>query len=229
MNWLYLALDLGSIAVPLAFSFDKRIAFYRNWKYLFPALFIMAFIFLVWDAWFTAEGIWEFNSNYVLGIDIGNMPFEEYLFFIFIPYACVFTHEALKFYIPETKIDRHGRPIANWLIILFTGIAVVYHDRLYTLVTFSSLAVALAICNYVLKFKGLGRFFFSYLVTVIPFLLVNGFLTAMPVLIYNNDENSGIRIGTIPLEDFFYWMLLYLGGVVIFELLKHKHQPQKQV
>jgi lycopene cyclase domain-containing protein len=52
--------------------------------------------------------------------------------------------------------------------------------------------------------------------------LVNGFLTAIPVVLYNNAENMGIRIYTIPFEDAFYGMLLFLLNVVIYEKLRSK-------
>lgn len=222
MNWLYLALNLGSLAIPLAFSFEPKVAFYKKWKFLWPAIVIMAAIFLIWDAWFTAEGIWEFNHHYVLGIDIVNMPFEEWMFFICIPYACVFTHEALKHYIPTTWFDNKGQKITLPLamICLFTGLT--HYDHLYTAVTFIPLGILLLFLHFGHKPDFTGRFFFTYLITVIPFLLVNGFLTAMPVLIYNDNENLGIRVGTIPLDDFFYWMLLFLGNITIYEYLKNR-------
>jgi lycopene cyclase domain-containing protein len=223
LNWLYLALNLGSLAIPLAFSFEPKVAFHKKWKYLWPSLVIMAVIFLVWDAWFTAEGIWEFNHDYVLGFDIGNMPFEEYMFFICIPYACVFTHEALKHYIPATWFDNKGQLITLPLSLICIFTALTHFDNLYTLVTFLSLGVLLFVIHFKLKPPFIGRFFFTYLVTVIPFILVNGFLTAMPVLIYNDNENLGIRVGTIPLDDFFYWMLLFLGNITIYEYLKNRN------
>ena len=62
----------------------------------------------------------------------------------------------------------------------------------------------------------------SYAVMLIPFLIVNGFLTAIPVVLYNDAENLGIRIYTIPFEDVFYGMLLILLNVITYELLKNK-------
>jgi lycopene cyclase domain-containing protein len=52
---------------------------------------------------------------------------------------------------------------------------------------------------------------------LIPFLIVNGLLTSIPVVIYNDNENLGIRIYTIPIEDTVYGMLNMLGVVTIME------------
>jgi len=225
VNWLYLVLNLGSVAIPFAFSFDKRIDFAGKWKFLFPALFSVAAFFLIWDFWFTKIGIWEFNPDYVYGINLFNLPFEEWMFFILIPYACVFIHEALKYYLPHTPYQKAGNKIAIALAILLLIAAVVQHNQMYTTVTFTLLALFLLINVFVLHSVFLSRFFFSYLVTLIPFLIVNGILTGMPVLIYNDAENCGFRIGTIPLEDFFYSMLMLLMNITIYEhlMLRKKH------
>ncbi|MDP4130877.1 MAG: lycopene cyclase domain-containing protein, partial [Bacteroidota bacterium] len=60
-------------------------------------------------------------------------------------------------------------------------------------------------------------FLVSYVVILIPFLIVNGFLTAIPVVIYNDAENLGIRIYTIPFEDVFYGLLLTMMVVCLYE------------
>jgi lycopene cyclase domain-containing protein len=55
---------------------------------------------------------------------------------------------------------------------------------------------------------------------------VNGILTGTgieePIIWYNNDENLGIRIGTIPIEDIFYGMLLVLLNISLFEFFQKK-------
>jgi lycopene cyclase domain-containing protein len=220
VTWLYLALNLGSIAVPFAFSFDRRVNFAGKWKFLLPALAMVATFFLIWDFWFTEIGIWRFNYDYVLGHNLVNIPFEEWMFFVFIPYACVFIHESLKYYVPHIPMEHLGRRIALVLSAVLLLAAVAYSDRMYTAVTFTLLGGFLLLNVFVFKSWFLGRFFFTYLVSLIPFAVVNGILTAMPVLIYNDTENLGIRLGTIPLEDCFYSMLMLLMNITIFEHLK---------
>jgi lycopene cyclase domain-containing protein len=71
-------------------------------------------------------------------------------------------------------------------------------------------------------------FFISYLIILVPFLMVNGVLTAIPVVWYNDTENIGVRIFSflpypmqnIPLEDIFYGMLLIMMNVAGYEKLK---------
>jgi lycopene cyclase domain-containing protein len=72
----------------------------------------------------------------------------------------------------------------------------------------------------------LGRFYLGYVVSLIPFLMVNGLLTGSfleePIVWYNDAENLGLRIGTIPVEDSVYMLLLLMMNTTIYEWLKAK-------
>jgi lycopene cyclase domain-containing protein len=54
---------------------------------------------------------------------------------------------------------------------------------------------------------------------LIPFFIVNGILTGSfiedQVVWYNNDENLGIRIGTVPIEDSVYAFTMILTVLVL--------------
>jgi lycopene cyclase domain-containing protein len=78
-----------------------------------------------------------------------------------------------------------------------------------------------------LKNQVMGRFYVAYFVHLIPFLLVNGVLTALPVVWYNNNYNLGVRLTTIPIEDTMYSMLMLLLTISVYELLRRRKPKQK--
>jgi lycopene cyclase domain-containing protein len=77
--------------------------------------------------------------------------------------------------------------------------------------------------QYVLRPAWLNRFYRAYLIVLMPFYIINGILTSLPIVIYNNAENIGKRIGTIPFEDHFYCMALLLMNVGFFEYFRRKN------
>jgi lycopene cyclase domain-containing protein len=62
-----------------------------------------------------------------------------------------------------------------------------------------------------------------YGISLVPFLIVNGALTGAftekPVVWYNNTENSGVRLGTIPIEDSVYLLFYLLLIFMVYETL----------
>lgn len=221
----YLLINVLSISIPLLFSFHPRLKFYRKWYALFPAIIATGAVFVVWDILFTRWGVWGFNPVHLSGVYWMGLPIEEWLFFICIPYACVFTYFCLNILVKKDFIGPYAKPILWMLIAVLSIIAVVNIDRIYTSVTFFSTALLLFIHLLVLRSNYLGRFFFAYLIIFLfPFLIVNGILTGSfltePVVWYNNEEILSLRIFTIPIEDFVYGLLLYLMNATIYEKLK---------
>lgn len=226
-QFTYFIILAASLAGPLALSFDKKVAFYKKWKFLFPAMILPAVLYIVWDMYFTENGVWSFNDTFITGIKFNGLPLEEMLFFFVVPYCCVFIYECIRSYFPQLKNKPGADAVckAAAIILLVTGI--IFYDRAYTSWTFIFNALFIGIIyifrNYFKAFDALS-FLVSYIVILIPFLIVNGFLTAIPVVIYNNAENLGLRIYTIPIEDIFYGMLLVLMNIVLYEKLKSRKQ-----
>lgn len=230
-QYTYFIILAASLAGPLALSFDKKVAFYKKWKYLFPAMILPALFYIIWDIWFTDIGVWSFNPDYVTGINIINLPIEEVLFFFVVPYCCIFIYECMHCYFPSIKntlaADTFLKLLSAALII--TGLY--FYQRHYTAYTFILFALFIVLFSLFRKYcKGFNTtlFLIAYVVILFPFLLVNGFLTALPVVMYNNAENIGIRIYTIPFEDTFYGMLLFFLNTVIYEKLRTEKINQQQ-
>ncbi len=227
-KYLYLTINIASVIIPLAFSFYPKANFSKKWKYVLPAIGITAVLFIIWDIVFTGMGVWGFNTRYLLGIYVFGLPLEELLFFFCIPYACVFTYFALTYLVERDYLFPHHELISSLLVVLLLVAGSYYLDKWYTGVTFLLTGLFLAFQMLRLKPRYMGRFYFAFIFILVPFFIVNGILTGMfideSVVWYNNDETLGIRIGTIPLEDVFYGMLMILLSISIAEALEAKFE-----
>ncbi|MDB4678155.1 lycopene cyclase domain-containing protein [bacterium] len=228
----YLIINLLTIFVPMLRSFEQRINMVNKWKALFPAIFIVGFIFILWDILFTQMGVWGFTEEHLIGINLFGLPLEEMLFFLTIPYACLFIYEVLNYLIKRDFLGGFARPLFLILSGLLLGLGFHYIQKCYTSVTFlltSGWLLFLVWRNP----SWLGRFLISYLVALIPFFIVNGVLTGTgldnPVVWYDNSENLGIRLGTIPVEDIIYTLLLLSGNVYFYEFFSAKSPVQQKV
>lgn len=225
-HYTYFLILAASVAGPLVLSFDKKVAFYKNWKYVFPAMIIPALLYIVWDVYFTKIGVWSFNEEYITGIKLVNLPLEEVLFFFIVPYCCIFIYACIKSYFPNLVNKKRADLFLKLLAAILLVLGLIYFSKHYTSWTFV-LTGTFVLLVYLFKnfFKSFDAvsFLVSYAICLIPFLIVNGFLTAMPVVQYNDAENLGIRIYTIPFEDAFYGMLLVLMNVVIYEKVKNRN------
>jgi lycopene cyclase domain-containing protein len=225
MRWLYLLIDLVSLSIPLLYSFHPKIQFYREWKACLAAITGTALLFLPWDAAFTSMGVWGFNARYVVGIRVADLPIEEILFFLCIPYSCLFTYFCLQKLLSRTT-ECSVYAGSKLLIALFVCLAVFYHSAVYTLTASLCAALLLTIAHVASEARVLRDFYRAYLVLLVPFFIVNGLLTGTgipdEVVWYNDSENLGIRILTIPLDDFIYGFAMILMNVLIFETLRSR-------
>jgi len=226
-NFTYLALLIISISFPLYKSFEGKIRFYKKFKYIFPAIIITSIPFLAWDIAFETKHVWQFNPEYTLGFNILGLPFEEWLFFFIIPFACFFIYEVVQYFFPAktTKLIKVTVRIVS-LLFLITAIFTLHLS--YTFVSFILASVVLLL---IAQWKSvsykLSGFFKGYFVSLLPFLLVNGVLTKMPVVLYNNSENLSLRFFSIPVEDMVYLLSLLFINFTIYELLKQYGERKK--
>ena len=222
MRYTYLLINFLTVLFPVLLSFDKRVAFYKSWKYIWPGMAVTGLFFLIWDVLFTIKGVWSFNDKYITGIKFFQLPMEETLFFLTVPFACIFIYACIGHYVKYVLSDQISEVISSTLGVYSILVLIFHYQQLYTLITFSLLLILIILVEYIWREKWLNRFYMAYVVVLIPFYIINGYLTSIPVVIYNNMQNMGCRVGTIPVEDHFYCMALLLMNVGFYEYFGKK-------
>jgi len=148
------------------------------------------------------------------------------LFFYIIPFCSLFTHFAFFYKYPSVKLSKNLSIVLTVSLVLGSLIlSVTNYLKAYTLVDMLCLIITLVL-GLLFYLELLQQFYISFLIILVPFFIVNGILTGMltevPVVWYNNTQNLGIRLSTIPVEDIGYAFSLLFGNLMLFELLKKK-------
>ena len=218
----YLLINILIIFFPLILSFDKNLKFYKKVPYVLQSIAFISTAYIVWDVIATKRGDWAFNPEHLIGFYILGLPLEEILFFITVPYACIFIFETVSFYVKEKKLNFNKKlSIIPAVILIVLGI--IFYDQNYTF-TVSIFAAAFFIGAVLFNELLLAsrNFWITILIGFIPFLIVNYFLTSIPVVTYNETAFSGKRFITIPYEDFLYSFSMISLWILFYELAKEK-------
>ncbi|MCU7616370.1 lycopene cyclase domain-containing protein [Chryseobacterium sp. PBS4-4] len=233
LQYTYLAINFFTVIICFLFSFHPKIKFHRHFKAFLMASFLVAVFFIVWDVWFTKHGVWWFNDQYLIGSRLFGLPIEELMFFICIPFSCVFTYFCLdKFFKLDWKPDfEKVFVIISILLLLF--LSVYFRSKIYPFVTFLTSAISLFILYFILKVQWIGKASLIYLILMPGFLAVNGILTGTgldsPIVNYNPEKIIGLRIFTIPIEDTVYGYEMILWNLYFFHRFKNQKTEESTV
>jgi len=232
MSYTYILILFFTIIICFISSFDSRILFHRHFGAFFKAALVVAVPFIAWDIWFTAKGVWWFNTDYTLGFVIGGLPIEEWLFFICIPFSCVFTYFCFDKFFKLDWLSSFNNLIVFFSLIVCSIVALLYYDRIYTLLTAVITFVVLFYLHFVRRVDWIGKASFVFTILMLGFFPVNGILTGTglesPIVNYNPDDFLGIRMGTIPIEDAVYGYTQFLLVLYFFKQFKSKSHESKK-
>ncbi len=226
--YTYLLINLLTISICFIASFDRRLRFNRHFGAFILAALLVAIPFIAWDIWFTAEGVWWFDSAYTLGIRIAGLPLEEIMFFFFIPFSCVFTYFSFDKFWKWSALAGLNNIVALVTIIVCGVFALAYKHQMYTMITAVVGLLSMVFFNLVARIPWLTQASLIYLILTPGFLLVNGVLTGTgvdsPIVNYNPAHHIGIRIVTIPIEDAVYGYFLFMWNILLFKKFSKTEQ-----
>ncbi|MGD9899331.1 MAG: lycopene cyclase domain-containing protein [Calditrichaceae bacterium] len=216
----YLIFNLLVVSGPVVLSFDRKVNFYGLWLKAFTASAITLVPFLLWDM-MVAGKHWWFNDAYITGFRIAGLPVEELMFFITVPFACIFVWEVLGAYYKEYRMEKAVilRKILYFSII--PAAVFLINGKIYTALVLSALSLT-ALLDRILD-TGIftrSRTYLELMLVTILILVFNGYLTARPIVLYDSAYHLNFRIMTIPVEDFFYGYAHIFSSVIVYLKLK---------
>ncbi|HNX60628.1 MAG TPA: lycopene cyclase domain-containing protein [Spirochaetota bacterium] len=197
-----------TILFPVLLSFERRVFYFSKWPAVFVSILPTATVFIIWDIIAVTRGHWNFSPGHVFGLKLFGLPFEEILFFFCIPFSCIFILECVSYFVKPRRVNI-PRFIFFSLAIAVVIAGILAWPREYTATVCIATGFFFAMCGTIhYRVVNEVNFWISMLIILIPFAIVNGFLTAIPVVVYNPDHITGIRLGTIPIEDAVYNLVL---------------------
>jgi lycopene cyclase domain-containing protein len=221
MAYEYLLFNLLVLSGPVLFSFDQRVRFVAHWRQAWLAVAHVAPFFLAWDI-FVSGRHWWFNSRFTAGPAVLGLPLGEWLFFFTVPFACLFIWQIFIHY--DSQPARRSRKVITPAIVVaaLAAFAALAAGKEYTALALMVFSLALYVGS---VYKIFDRSFLIYFLLILfgLILLCNGYLTARPVVLYDNLYITGLRIYTIPIEDFFYGYALVFLTVAVYERLRRRN------
>lgn len=194
------------------------------WKYQWRAvdwkrlLYVYGFVsvpFVLIDSISHARGWWDYNPQHVGSASFLGLPIEECLFFFVIPFACLYLYSAMaKLRVLDTVVTRQWLYIALGLSVLFAVLIAVLQPLERTIV--DAVLLALVVGVFILFRPRITRAFLVWIGAVlILFFVTNSILTGLPIVTYDHAFGSAMRVGSIPIEDFWYNFSLLLSAWLV--------------
>ena len=108
-QWSYMAMLAFTLIGSGWLEFYFKSGVFRRINRAAISILPISLFFLIWAAYAIKRGHWFFDRDQILGI-YGplNIPLEEYLFFIVVPLAAIFTLEAVVTVKPHWRKKEFG-------------------------------------------------------------------------------------------------------------------------
>lgn len=182
-------------------------------KLMVKAVLIVAVPFLIWDGLVTGRW-WDFNHQFISGIKLGVLPIEEVLFFITVPFATLVLWQlGVNYFYKKDRFE-----YLNLIILGIIVVGLVWGVNYPYFLTVNLLALLVILIDWLslkLIFSKAGVAI--SLTTLLLTAIFNGYLTARPVVTYNSEIILKYRLGTVPIEDFYYGLTLIWLNILVFE------------
>lgn len=222
-------LILASIGVPvLIISLYRPIRNLRNVRPLLFSIMVVDPFYIVWDELAVKYGSWSFNGKYIIGIHIWLIPLEEIIFFLVVPFATILIYEGIGL-LRLSSLNLPGWPFAL-IAAVFLIFALLNFHHSYTVVSFAfaGLVILISLC---IKPDLLAskRVWVYMIISYIPFIIFDHMMVTLPVFTYGRGSIMGIRIFSIPVEEYVYVFSLLLAYILSYRFYSDRYPTDSSV
>ncbi|TWP22577.1 lycopene cyclase domain-containing protein [Apibacter muscae] len=221
ITYTYITVLFFTVIICLIASFNPLIKFNKYFGVFIKSAICASIPFILWDVYFTHLGVWWFDTRYTLGITIAGLPIEEWLFFICIPFSCIFTYYCIDKFFNIRWLRGFNNMIVFFSIVTCSLIALLYSPKIYTLITTLATILTLIFLHFIARAYWISQASFVFTILMLGFFPVNGILTGFgldhPIVNYNPKDYMGVRMGTIPIEDAIYGYTQFLWVLYFFK------------
>jgi len=210
---------LSSLFIGKLFYKKMKLPSLENFYKILPVIIF----FIIWDSLVTNYW-WDFNYQYTLfNWRIFGLPIEEILFFFTVPLGLLTFIQNLIPIIKKQDFSFDQKYIYSIAIFIKIILMIIFAISL-SAQWFYTAFISFCLIFFINKDVIINKIFLSGIIfTIVTTLIFNYYLTYLPIVTYNNIYKSNINIGTIPLEDFGYGLLMYL---MIIRNLYGKNKPR---
>ncbi|RZJ79340.1 MAG: hypothetical protein EOO47_11130 [Flavobacterium sp.] len=219
MKFLFLALAIAPLLLPLIFQLDKKIFINGNFKMMFGGSLVSCIVFSALLLVQYLLGIITYNTPEATFRDI---PIAQYLIIFTFSLVGVSLYQYLNLKFPKNDLQKYSLAVSNLLLGLCVAFLFFAYNKWYTLSTFATLLVLLLLIEYVGKLRFMYKAYRAFLVILVLFQIIYTVLFWNDIITLNNAHISGMRVLKVPIENHFTLLAIILVGVYMFEFFKSK-------
>ncbi|MDX9883218.1 MAG: lycopene cyclase domain-containing protein [Prolixibacteraceae bacterium] len=222
-NYIFLAF-LALICIASSFCiFCEKYGLKKKLRYGIPSVLISGIMFLLWDIRFTQMGVWNYHTNFTMGIFYKGLPLEQWLFYLVFPLAGWVVYEMVKTRFGTLDLGTVFTAVGLLMVAGLAVAAYLYRNQAYTFSVSLFTAVYLGYTIFRKQFQShITHFFLTYIVLLVPYFLLNGMLSWNLVIEYHQEQVINIRVWMMPVENSVFLFLLMLIGCTVYEYFSER-------
>lgn len=187
-------------------------------KYILPSVLITAALLILCEMRFVIFGLKNYNPDFLSGVVIQKLALEGWLYYLIMPFSGIMIFEFVYHKWENLTNSKVFIVVSLLLLVLFALISWFFKEKTYTFFIFFLLLVYFGYTIFRNRFMHLlFVFYLTFILFIIPCLIMDFFITGLPIVSYDIQYTLGIQIYRIPVENFGMYFLMLLMAVTIYE------------